>query len=87
MGPKNDYKQILKSVEGACLYPSEDVKWFKIKETSELVRAKQCSEVLIMDMKMMATIIFIFQIKTFRLSSDQCTAKDRYLPNNKSVLS
>lgn len=87
MGPKNDYKQILKSVEGACLYPSEDVKWFKIKETSELVRAKQCSEALIMDMKMMATVILYFQIETFRLSSDQCTAKDRDLPNNKSELS
>lgn len=65
MGPENDYKQILKSVEGACLYPSEDVKWFKIKKTSELVTAKQCSEALIMDMKMMATIIFIFQTETF----------------------
>lgn len=75
MGLKNDYKQILKSVEGACLYPSEDVKWFKIKETSELVTAKQSSEVLIMDMKMMATVIFIFQIETFLLSSDQCRRK------------
>lgn len=73
-------------MQGACLYPSENVKWFKIKETSEAMTANQCTEALIMDMWVMAIIIFLFQTETFRLSSDQCTAKDKDLPNNKSVI-
>lgn len=76
----------MKSVESACLYPSEKTKWFKIKETSEQVTASQCTEALIMDMKVMTTIIITFKIETFRLSSDQCTTKDKDLPNNESVI-
>lgn len=62
----------MKSVKSACHYRSEKVKWYKSKGN---IGANDNHP-----MHRSAD----YGHDTFRLSFDQCTAKDKYLPNNDS---